>query len=250
MSRPTYRKFALAFDNHGNEQDDAAVKAFFEFCKWFKPEIRVHGGDCFNFACLRKNASDEEKRESIREDVDAGIAFLKEFKPTHFLRGNHDERMWDAVQCDDGKLADFAGYLVDDIKEAIGSAQMLPYDKRAGVLRLGHLKVIHGYNSGITAARLAAQIYGSVVQGHCHTIDAYSIPGLERRIGRVAGCLCHLSMTYNRAQAATLRQSHGWGYGLLLPSGDYVYWQAEQVDGRWFLPSEWREVSAGAKRNA
>src|SRR6476469_5531291 len=116
MSRPTYRKWCAAFDNHGNEADKSAVKAFFEFNKWFKPEIRVHGGDCFNFAALRKGASDEEKREGIRQDVDAGIDFIKQFEPTHFLRGNHDERLWDASKSDDGKLADFGNYLITDIE--------------------------------------------------------------------------------------------------------------------------------------
>lgn len=248
MAKARYQRWCAAFDNHGSEQDETAVRAFFEFVEWFKPTIRIHGGDCFNVSALRKGASDEEKREPIRDDIDAGLNFIGKYKPTIFLRGNHDERIWDACESDDGKLADFAGYLLTDIKEALKDAQVYPYDKRAGVLKLGHLKLIHGYHSGITAARMAAQIYGSVVMGHIHAVDQFSIPGLERRIGRSAGCLCNLSMKYNRAQANTLRQSHGFAYGLLLPNGEYVYWQAEKVGGKWFLPSEWREVS-GAKKD-
>lgn len=237
-----YQRFIAAADNHGDMQDDSAVESFFEFCKFWKPDVRVHAGDNFDFRCLRKNATEGEKRERVNADIDAGLAFIKRFKPTHFLRGNHDERLWDAAIADDGKLADFASYVAIDIKDALGDAVMLPYCKRNGVLKLGHLKIIHGYNAGVTAARIAGQVYGSVLMFHTHSIDQYSLPGLERRIARVCGCLCKLDQPYNRSHIQTLRQSHGWAYGLLLPRGEYVVWQAEKIAGKWFLPSEVREI--------
>lgn len=232
------KKFVVCGDSHGAECEQRVVKTFHEFVRWYKPDVRIHLGDVFDFGRLRRGAGDDEKRAPLRDDLDAGLQFLTTFKPTHFLRGNHDERMWDALKSDDGALSDLATWATTDIEEAIGGAQMLPYCKRRGVLKLGHLKVVHGYHSGVTAARLAAQVYGSVLMGHVHAIDQYSIPGLERRIGRCIGCLCKLDQDYNRAQANTLRQSHGWGYGLLLDGGDYVYWQAEQVAGKWYFPSE------------
>jgi hypothetical protein len=155
--------------------------------------------------------------------------------------------VWDAASTDDGKIADFASYLILDIKDALGTdCIMLPYDKRKGVYRIGHLKIIHGYNAGVTAARIAGQVYGSVIMGHVHTIDQYSLPGLERRIARVGGCLARLDMTYNRAHLQTLRQAHGWCYGLLMPNGAYTCWQAEEVNGKYYLPSEVREIDAKA----
>lgn len=238
------KRFVFASDNHGDHADPATLTAFWEFLKFWKPEVRVHGGDCFDFRCLRKNATEGEKRDRINGDVEAGCDFLRKLKPTHWLRGNHDERLIDAAKCDDGKLADFASYLWVDIKDAAGDAIILPYDKRAGVLRLGRLKMIHGYHGGLTAARLAAQVFGSVLMGHVHAIDSFSVPGLDRRVGRCVGALCKLDQDYNRAQANTLRQANGWGYGLLLPGGEYVYWQAERVAGRWHFPSEFREVKA------
>lgn len=241
MSTSRYRKFTAVFDSHGSQIDRSAEAAFWDFCSFWKPEIRIHGGDGFDFACLRKNASEGEKRERLQDDIDAGIDFIKRYKPTHYLRGNHCERLWDAAKADDGKLADFASYLILDIKEALGDAIMLPYDKRAGVLKIGRLKVVHGYNTGITAARIAGQVYGSVLMGHTHVIEQYSLAGLERRVARVCGCLCKLSMDYNRGHLQTLRQSHGWAYGIILPSGEYIVWQAEQINSRWIYPSEFRE---------
>lgn len=237
------KRFVVCGDSHGDMQDDKAVGAFFDFLKHFKPEVRVHLGDAFDFRSLRRKASDMEQRDGIGADIDAGCAFLRKMKPTHFLRGNHDERLWDLLKGDDRKIGDLARTVADDIVDAVGDAKMLPYDKRQGVLRLGHLKVIHGYHAGITAARQAALVYGSCLMGHIHCVDQYAIAGLERRVGRAIGCLCRLSQDYNRAQAQTLRQSHGWAYGLLMPGGSYVVWQAEEVNGQWFYPSEIRGYS-------
>lgn len=236
------RRFAVITDTHGNEQDDKAVAAMFDFMAAWKPEIRIHSGDAFDLKALRKGADEKDRHSPISDDIKAGCDLLKRYRPTHFLRGNHDERLWDLLDSDDKKLAEFGGSLIGKIKDAIGDAKMLPYDKRAGVLKIGHLKVIHGFHAGPQAARAAAQIYGSVLMGHIHSIDQFSIPGLERRIGRSIGCLCKLDMGYNRAHAATLRQQHGWAYGFIFPNGDYQVFQAENVGGAWHLPTEFRRI--------
>lgn len=194
-----YQRWVAAPDNHGDMADPGALKAFWEFLEFWKPTIRVHLGDCFDLRCLRRKASPEEQRETTGLDIESGCAFLRKLKPTHWLRGNHDERLYDAMKSDDGKLSDFAGFVAEEVNEATKGCEIFPYDKRKGVLKLGHLKFVHGYHAGLTAARIAAQVYGSVVMGHVHTIEQYSIPGLERRIGRCCGCLCKLDQDYNRA---------------------------------------------------
>lgn len=239
-------RFTICGDSHGDRADAGAVAAFREFVKMWKPTIRVHLGDLIDARAFRKKATDEETRDGIGADFDAAMEFLRWYRPTHFLRGNHDERLWDCVKGDDKRLAGLVGTLTSEIEEHLSDTKcaMLPYDKRRGVLKLGHLKVIHGYSAGVTAARLTAQVYGSVVMGHIHTIDHYSIPGIERRIGRAIGCLCQLDQDYNRAQLQTLRQAHGWAYGILLPGGEYQLWQAEQVGGAWYFPTEVKRVEA------
>jgi hypothetical protein len=233
-------RFTVAFDNHGDCIDRKAERAFFEFLKWWKPQRRIHGGDNWDFRALRRKASEDERREGLGQDLADGCDFLRRYQPTDFLLGNHDFRMWDLIGSDNKFLAGLASQVMVEIEEAIGKAAVLPYHKREGVLKVGHLKVVHGYHSGITAARQAGLVYGSCLMGHVHSIDQYSLAGLERRIARVCGCLCKLDMDYNRAQPQTLRQAHGWGYGLLFPSGSYQYWQAEEVDGKWYFPSEVR----------
>jgi hypothetical protein len=249
VSKPRYQRFVACGDSHGDKADPSAVAAFHELCDWFKPTIRIAAGDHFDLRCLRRNASEGEKRERVQADIDAGLEFLKRFKPTHFLRGNHDERLWDAAISDDGKLADFASYLILDIKDVLGpNCVMYPYHKRQGVLTLGQTKVIHGYGTGVNAARRAGMVYGSCLMFHVHAIDLQPVPGLERRVARACGCLCELDQDYNRAHLQTLAQAHGFVYGLLLPTGETVVWQAEKIAGRWFFPSEFREVKGDRKR--
>ena len=121
---------------------------------------------------------------------------------------------------------------------------MLPYCKRRGVYKLGHATFIHGYGGGMYAAKNSAMIYGNVFQGHVHTVDRYTIPSLEPREGRIIGCLCKLDMDYNRAHLATLRQCHGFAYGFAYDAGTYEAFQARGIEGRWILPTEFREVYA------
>ncbi len=241
----TYQKFVVGFDIHGDMQSGSANRAFFKFIEMWKPDIRVCGGDLWDFVSLRSKASDEERRQSVRDDYKAGTRWLEQFKATHFLRGNHDERLWDLAKTNNGVAADFAKETIEKINTTIKSlnCKMLPYDRRAGVLQLGHLKIVHGFAAGANAARRTAQVYGSCLMGHGHGIQYSSIEGLENRVGRMCGCLCQLNMDYSRAQMGSLIWRHGWPYGVVnTRTGDYHVWQAEDVNGKFLVANDIVEV--------
>ena len=52
MSTPT--RFVAFGDNHGDMADHEATDALCEFIKDYKPTVRVHLGDCFDFRSLRR----------------------------------------------------------------------------------------------------------------------------------------------------------------------------------------------------
>jgi hypothetical protein len=238
------RRWIAIFDSHGDKIHEPTARVVQEFMRVWKPTIRIHGGDAWDFRWLRKGAVEGELRELINDDMAAGMELMRWFKPTHFLRGNHDERLWDCLlpNRDDGKIRALASLLIDEIAGCLPrNCRMYPYDKRTGVMELGHLRVIHGYHSGITAAKQAAQIYGSVLMGHVHSVDQAPVPNLECVIGRACGCLCELDLGYNRAQANTLKHAHGFAYGLLHADGTYHVWQASPINGLWVMPTEFRE---------
>lgn len=233
--------FCVASDVHGDMQSPSANKVLFDFIADFKPKIRIFGGDLWDFRSLRKGANEDEKRESMSKDYVAGINWLKRFKPHYFLRGNHDERLWEMADADRGAVSDYAQSGVLEITALLDSMKcaMLPYHKREGVLRLGSLKVLHGFHCGVYAARQTALVYGSALFGHTHVIDEHAIGGLERRVARNIGCMCVLDMNYNSRNPNTLRQANGFAYGVLnRKTGAYHVWQAESIDGKWILPTD------------
>ena len=77
-------KFQAGFDVHGDQQSKRACGVFFDFADVWRPDYRVMGGDLFDFRPLRKKASEDEKRESMRGDFEAGMEFLKRMRPTHY----------------------------------------------------------------------------------------------------------------------------------------------------------------------
>lgn len=237
-------RWIFVTDNHGDMIDPGALAAVKELVRFFKPTMRIHGGDLFDFRCLRRGAGNEEALEDLRADIDAGMDFINWFKPTHWLRGNHDERLVDAINSHQPVLRRFASLEWERIRQAMPGTRIYPYCKRRGVLQYKTLAFAHGFSAGIYAAAVHARIYGNILFGHTHAIDAFSIPGLEERVGRNVGCLCRLDMAYNRAQLNTLRQSHGFAYGFLYRNGLHRVFQAQEICGTWLFPTEFKEFKA------
>lgn len=238
------QRFVFLTDIHGDRQDAGAVSVALEFIKDFRPSIRVIGGDLWDFRPLRGKASDEERRQSMKEDFTAGKKFFHAVSPTHFLRGNHDERLWDLAGTGSGVMQDYAFEGINEITEMVKKqrCRMLPYNVREGVLQIGHLKMIHGFHCGVHADKQAALVYGSILMGHTHAISAHPIPGIERRMGRVVGCLCDLNMEYEARRPGSLRHAHGFAYGIIDDkTGNFQVYQAECEDGKWLLASDFKE---------
>ena len=138
MSTPT--RFVAVGDNHGDMVDEESFLAVQQFIKDYKPSVRVHLGDCFDFRSLRRGVgNDAESAESLKEDLECGIEFLNMYKPTVYLWGNHEARL-------DSLIANSGSALVrdycDDVKTAINSAArkagtktILPYHADKGIYR-------------------------------------------------------------------------------------------------------------------
>lgn len=236
-----FTKFIFASDLHGNECNPEAVNKLLEFTVQFKPDIKVFGGDLFDFKALRRGASEEDRSCSMVKDVETGISFLKKWKPSVFLNGNHDKpRLELLAESRDAVKSDLAERLISDIDKEIRSvgAVQYPYDKKRGIYKLGQLSMLHGYAHGIGATRKHGMVYGSCLHGHTHHIETVYIERHEKTVARSCGCLCATEMSYNKAQIGTLRQNNGWAYGIVnKATGNFYTLQAELIDGKWITPS-------------
>lgn len=239
------KTFVFASDLHGDHQHPDAVEALLKFCSIFSPDVRIFGGDLFDFRAIRRAATEAEKNDSMAADVEAGLAFLRDYKPHVFLRGNHDERIWDVARTTQhGLIRDAAEQGIKDIEKACrkNKTRMLPYDSRSGVYRLGKLSFIHGYHSGVYATKKHAEVYaepgGCVLHGHTHSIQSASIVRYGGAHGRGVGCLTYLDPDYNRHQTAKLGHENGFAYGVV----DGKHWQCYQArpteNGKWHVAKE------------
>lgn len=239
------RRFVVAADNHGDQEDAQTRAALFDFIKDFRPEIRAHAGDAWDFRNLRRGASDDEKAHSLEDDWEMGSDWVRTFfdggKENHFLRGNHDERLWHFAVGATGLLRDYANDGIKRVEAVLAKsrAKMRPYDARLGVLPIGRLNVVHGYFAGISAARRHAITYGNCVFGHTHGADASPVECLNGPSeARGIGCCCKTDMGYNYHQPAKLRHCNAWMYCVLFPDGTYQLFQATKIGGRFYAAQD------------
>lgn len=222
--------------------EDAETRSvLFEFLDYFKPHKRFHLGDAFNFDCLRTRASKQEKRKSFDPDVEAGCAFIKEFKPDVFLDGNHEFRLRNLSLSDDGKLVTLANETIAKINKSLGKARVLPYDCDLGVFRYGDTNLMHGYYCGPNAARQMATAYGKSVMAHVHASAEQRVERHDRAVGYTIGCIAKTSMPYDLTRPSSMRHNNGWGYGIKLANGTVIFNHARKHGGRWMIPTDFRE---------
>jgi predicted phosphodiesterase len=238
------KKFVIVSDIHGSMMDERACKAALSFTKDFKPDVKVIAGDLWDFSAIRKGASEDEKQLSMRDDFDAGATFANSFfsggGEKHLMLGNHDVRAHDLRFSPCAVKKDLGMMMVRDINQVAhrNNAKIWDYDARTGVLDLGHLRVVHGFHTGMSACAAHSRIYGNVVFGHIHSIESFQTPGLEQREARSIGCLCSLNPDYANRKTGKLRWSHGWGFGWLFSDGTYQINQARNVEGDFYAPTE------------
>lgn len=241
MGKP--QRWLAAFDSHGDMIDHATARAFWEFARYWKPTIRVHGGDAWDFRHMRAKASEGERYESGQLDFQHGLDFMRRFQPTHVCWGNHDSRAFDLLKSANANVRDQGQKIIDEIEDSVKSAKVIiPYDKRR-FLTLGNLKIHHGFMHGENAVRKAAQVYGRILHGHIHRVETVRVDGIESREGFSSGCLCKLDLSYNARSVGTLRHENGWAYGEVLPSGHTTVHLARRVGSVWHLPTEFRSIA-------
>ena len=241
------KKWVVIGDPHGDEIDPVVETSLFNFLDDYKPDIVVHGGDNWNLPQLRKKASQKEKDESMADDWLMGSDFLSRFlsygTTRYFLRGNHDERLWDLQQEGTGDQRQHADNLIKEVNKIVHKrmARMLPYDSRKGVLEIpGMPRVIHGYAAGDGSAKLFASIYGTCIFCHTHAADV----GVAKRWPRPSlafgtGCLCRIDQPYNSRNTGKLRHENCWTYGYST-SGEPepVVLQARRIGDHFYAATE------------
>lgn len=237
-------RFVAAGDVHGDMKDDSAIEILHEFTADFKPHKRIFIGDLWDFRAMRGKADEADKRESMQEDFAAGLEFLREWKPHHFIQGNHDFRLFKLAERATGLIKDLAEQGVRDVEKTCKAlkCELRPYHRRDGVVQIGFLKFLHGFYCGKTAAKQHLEVYHHCVFGHTHAVNVACGPSLYGAVyAHNIGCLCSLDMEYDAQRPDGLKQEHGFAYGWINEkTGSYRIEQAKPIDGKWITPTDFR----------
>ena len=237
--------FVVFGDPHGDEICPVMRAAFLRFLKDFKPKILVNAGDNWNFSHLRGKASQHDENASAQADWECGEAFFNETmafgKRRFFLRGNHDERLWDTRHGSMREIVrEAADYGIKRIESLVKrrNVTMLPYHSRTGVLDIDGLRVLHGYSAGVGAARKFAQVYGSCAFAHTHSMDVAPVEKWpETSVAYGTGCLMIPEQGYNSRDMGKLRHENGWLYGFI-KNGKATFFQAKLNNGQVYASTE------------
>lgn len=227
MRKPT--SFVFAADIHGSEQDPVTMRGLRSFVEDFKPEVRFAGGDIWEFACLRKGASEEEQMTPLDRDWQMGEDFLSWFfrggQENHLFWGNHDVRLYDLLKSPKAAIVDYGKDGIATVKNLarLHNAREWEYNTKTGVYERGHFKCCHGYGKGGAGTwREHASAYGTCLFGHCHTIGSHTLSNWKGpQVADSVGCCCRTDMTYMQRAMAVMKWENGWGYGWFFPDGTY-----------------------------
>ena len=234
-------------DNHGNHADPETLKAILAFCKEWKPHHRVHLGDNFDLAALRKGVKAGDKEASaaaLKEDIEAGCKWVEQYAPTHFLMGNHEHRIRDAMHNTDSITQLEALKDVDATMRRVlrrsGAKVVREYTVEDGFIDIGPVTFTHGFFHGNDAILKMAHRFNSgpgraVVMGHLHRAEQHN---LERRGGGavwICGCACDLKLQYAERRPSTLRWQNSF-MAFVIRGEDYIGRQAHRFAGKWVMP--------------
>lgn len=203
--------------SHGAFVDREAVKKVLKFRNDFKPEIRIHKGDIYDFSAFRGGTQGtRDEAEQIDPDLRAGAELIGLYSPTDVLIGNHDERIWTWANHHNAVWAKAAMACRNEFLTACQKAGVKrlvdTYDVAKSFIELGDFKVLHGFFYNENALRDHAEVYGNCIIGHLHTPGVAIGRRLDSPRAYCAGMLADAEkLAYSRRRRATLR----WGLGFL-----------------------------------
>jgi len=228
--------------SHGMLVCPKAVKVAQRFMADWKPKHRVHLGDAFDFAALRRGASPEERAEKMKYDYQCGIQLLEWYKPQILTLGNHDYRIWraahetsNAVQAE---LLESFCMEVEDTFRKMGIKWTEYGVANYAQLPMGGVKLLHGYMSTMNPAKSHYERYGDCILAHVHKPDYHEARHIDGGKAYTVGTLADISrMTYADSYTAKLGWRQSFLYGLHnTKTGKWHAWQAVNDNGDWISP--------------
>jgi predicted phosphodiesterase len=237
-----YERFIAIGCSHGKYADKTAISAVLRMREKWRPDLVIHLGDWCDTTAFRSGAiGTSDESEPVAPDIDGGIAFLKELRPTHVLDGNHEDRIPRMLSHRNALVAYAAQQATNFIDESfikIG-CRRIPYDGVFQRLVIGNVTFTHGTIYNENSARDMAEMYGgNVVFAHTHRAQIGEGRTIKESTGYCVGTLTRRGeMDYAKARRATLGWRQGIVYGEIGPKDSAVWLLTRgEFQQEWRLP--------------
>ena len=228
--------------SHGTFANQDALRAVLRFRDEWKPKHRIHLGDAYDSTAFRTGAlggKDSDCTESVHDDITHGGKFLRDFAPTVFCLGNHEQRLVRLSEHYNEIVAMAAQATLERMMDAIGDAPIIEYTvHEKGWFTLGGYKFGHGHLYGENYLRDTAETWGNTVVAHAHRAGSAKGRRSDNPTAFGVGTLADIpAMGYASGRRATLAWSHGFVWGEVCGDKASLHvheWQ--QGDTEWRLP--------------
>jgi len=219
-------KVMVVSDIHFPYQDDNALSLMKAYAGDYKPNHFIVNGDLLDFYGLSSFDKSPDRKHSVAQEIQDGVAFLKEMRQIvgpkckmYFTEGNHEQRL-QRYMFRNPELADMPELRLDKLlKLKESNIQFAGVDgdywgADTGHVQLGDVIILHGDNrlngastsqyAGYSAKNTMMKMQNSVVMGHVHrqAVVSHRTPYGQMK-GVESGCLCQVPGMANWQQGFT-----------------------------------------------
>jgi hypothetical protein len=236
-----WKKFMAVGCSHGYWADPTALEAVLKFKKAWKPDMAIHLGDYMDETPWRAGAGDVDNLHNLNLDIEMGLDFLTRFEPNLLFNGNHDIRVWEALDKGDAIRRAKAEDVIQSIHrilpkhtEFVESYNIMSPSVRT----IGDTQFLHGVMYSENAVRDHAAHFGKCVFAHLHKVAIAPANRLDSPSGYCVGYLGDINkFSYAVRRRAISQWSQGFAWGEYSDKECIVYLNERNREGEWHLPN-------------
>lgn len=228
--------------SHGHYADKRLLKEVLAFKQRWAPQQVIHLGDAIDLACFRSGAiNTKDDATDPTADIESGLLFLSQLKPTLYFFGNHEARLTQLMQHPRAIVACLATRIHEQILSRV-SCEVVGYNFQHGWRRLGDALFGHGYMVNEQAVRDHAEAVcgdgaNKAVIAHLHRVTQAEGRNRHHPTGYCVGWLGDSEKTeYAANRRATTSWSRGFAWGEFCDNETVIWLAKETQAGKFRLP--------------
>ena len=235
-----WKKLFAVGCSHGIHADPVALGQVLRFKERFKPDTTIHLGDAVDLAALRSGAKGtNDEHAPLSPDIDGGVEFLQQLRPTIFFYGNHEARITKFCHSHNAVVQLAAQSIRTGLHDALRrmKSDVILYDGIYQGRVIGGVRYMHGVFYNENHCRDHAEAFGNVVFAHAHRAGVATGRRADSPKGFCVGTLTRFAaMEYANTRRATLGWSQGFVWGYYRDNCSQLWLREKNPNAPWLLP--------------